>query len=295
MSSESETRDCLNGCSSTPTLHSKKRKRLFAKKRPCPSSKSNCKEQGQRKIPSSSTRCDASNQGEAPTAAERRPKRKEATSTSHNSASAVALIPIKRVINAPHWEPPATSVGGKVTTVPDAWEKGQRPLTNSAEHDSRLEAALKCIEAAGVTLNPNKCEFRTTTVKFLGHIIDKGGIRADPEKTSAICKMEPPQNISELRRLMGMINQLGKFSPNIAEFSQPLRELLSPKRAWVWGPDQDRAFALLKAELTLPYLLSTTRMPTRRFQPMRLHLVWVQFFFSNMATIGNPSHTLPDQ
>ena len=128
--------------------------------------------------------------------------------------------------------------------------------SNTAEHDSRLEAALKRIEAAGVTLNPNKCEFRTTTVKFLGHIIDKGGIRADPEKTSAICKMEPPQNISELRRLMGMINQLGKFSPNIAEFSQPLRELLSPKRAWVWGPDQDRAFALLKAELTLPTILA---------------------------------------
>ena len=60
--------------------------------------------------------------------------------------------------------------------------------SNTAEHDSRLEAALKRIEAAGVTLNPNKCEFRTTTVKFLGHIIDKGGIRADPEKTSAICK-----------------------------------------------------------------------------------------------------------
>ena len=128
--------------------------------------------------------------------------------------------------------------------------------SNTAEHDSRLEAALKRIEAAGVTLNPNKCEFRTTTVKFLGHIIDKGGIRADPEKTSAICKMEPPQNISELRRLMGMINLLGKFSPNIAEFSQPLRELLSPKRAWVWGPDQDRAFALLKAELTLPTILA---------------------------------------
>jgi len=43
---------------------------------------------------------------------------------------------------------------------------------------------------------------------------------------------------------------LGKFSPRLAEISQPLRELLSTKRSWVWGPDQERAFAEVKAELT---------------------------------------------
>ena len=49
---------------------------------------------------------------------------------------------------------------------------------------------------------------------------------------------------------MGMANQLGKFSPQLAELSQPLRELLSTKRTWVWDCDQDRAFADVKAELT---------------------------------------------
>ena len=99
------------------------------------------------------------------------------------------------------------------------------------EHDKRLIAALKRIETAGVTLNPNKCEFNKRAVKFLGHLVDENGIRADPEKSSAISKMEPPRNISELRRFMGMANQLGKFSHRLAELSQPLRELLSTKRA----------------------------------------------------------------
>ena len=87
-------------------------------------------------------------------------------------------------------------------------------------------------------------------MKFLGHLIDARGIRADPQKTSAILEMEPPHNITELRRFMGMANQLGKFSPRLAEISQPLRELLSTNRSWVWGPDQERAFAEVKAELT---------------------------------------------
>ena len=80
------------------------------------------------------------------------------------------------------------------------------------EHDERLMAALRRIQAAGATLNPSKCEFRKEQLKFLGHLVDGEGIRADPNKTSAIMEMKPPTDISELRRFMGMVNQLGKFS-----------------------------------------------------------------------------------
>ncbi len=93
---------------------------------------------------------------------------------------------------------------------------------NQAEHDLRLTAVLERLEKAGVTLNPQKCKFHQKTVKFLKHLIDESGIRADPEKTSAILEMEPPRNITELRRFMGMANQLGKFSHHLAEVSQPL-------------------------------------------------------------------------
>ena len=53
-----------------------------------------------------------------------------------------------------------------------------------------------------------------------------------------------------------MVNQLGKFSPNVAELSKPLRELLSNKKAWLWTPAQDEAFAKLKQELTTPTILA---------------------------------------
>ena len=66
------------------------------------------------------------------------------------------------------------------------------------EHDQRLLAALKRIEAAGATLNAQKCEFGKTGLKFLGHCIDQDGIRADPEKTAAIRHMKPPTTVPEL-------------------------------------------------------------------------------------------------
>ena len=57
------------------------------------------------------------------------------------------------------------------------------------EHDSQLHAAQTQIQAAGLTLNKEKCEFN----KELDHIVDKNFISADPEKTSAILEMEKPQ------------------------------------------------------------------------------------------------------
>ena len=68
--------------------------------------------------------------------------------------------------------------------------------------------------------------------------------------------METPRSTTEMRSFMGMVNQLGKFTPRIAEISQPLRELLSSKRSWVWGPTQDEAFKEIKAELARPTTLA---------------------------------------
>ena len=117
------------------------------------------------------------------------------------------------------------------------------------EHDERLSAVMERLEAANVTLNEEKCQFSTTKVNFLGHIVDHHGIRADPSKTMAILQMKSPCNITEMRRFMGMANQLGKFSPNLAELSQPLKELLSPKHSWLWTPRHQEAFTSITSIL----------------------------------------------
>ena len=93
-------------------------------------------------------------------------------------------------------------------------------------------------------------------MKFLGHCINQDGIRADPEKTAAIRHMKPPTTVPELRRFMGMVNQLDKFSPNLAQLTQPLRELLSKNRVWQWGSEQQKAFSFVKAEISKPTTLA---------------------------------------
>ena len=55
---------------------------------------------------------------------------------------------------------------------------------------------------------------------------------------------------------MGMVNQMTKFSPNIAHISKPLRELLSTKTAWTWEAVQEDSFIKLKKEISSPRVLA---------------------------------------
>ncbi|XP_064486178.1 uncharacterized protein K02A2.6-like [Ornithodoros turicata] len=122
--------------------------------------------------------------------------------------------------------------------------------SNRKEHDKRLDAVLRRLSDAGVTLNKEKCEFGKQRIQFLGHILSPGGISADPEKTEAIRKLPVPASLSELRAFFGMLNHLMKFLPGLSEISKPLRDLLASDAAWIWGPQQQRAFDSLKDQLT---------------------------------------------
>ena len=53
-----------------------------------------------------------------------------------------------------------------------------------------------------------------------------------------------------------MANQLSKFTPNLAQITQPLCELLSKSRNWSWEPSQSKAFDLVKEELAKPTTLA---------------------------------------
>lgn len=67
------------------------------------------------------------------------------------------------------------------------------------EHDQRLEAVLRRLSNANVTLNAEKCVFNVPSVKFLGQIVSSDGIKPDPEKVQAIIDMPHPTNLHEVR------------------------------------------------------------------------------------------------
>ena len=118
------------------------------------------------------------------------------------------------------------------------------------EHDQQLRAVLHRVRAAGLTLSKEKCEFSKKKIKFLGQVVDGSGVTADPDKIRAIQEMKAPSTITELRRFLGMVNQLSKFSPQLSNKTKPLRDLLSSKNQWLWGPSQEKAFKQIKEAMS---------------------------------------------
>lgn len=95
------------------------------------------------------------------------------------------------------------------------------------EHDARLKRTMETMEFAGLRLNKDKCKIRQSELHFLGQVVDENGVRADPEKVKAIAELKAPMHVHEIKRVLGMINYMGKYKSQ-------LYELLRTETAWTW-------------------------------------------------------------
>ena len=145
-----------------------------------------------------------------------------------------------------------TGLPGVVCMMDDVLVHG----STREEHDARLQDVLNRLQTAGMTLNERKCQFAKTSLTFLGHVVGRSGISPDPEKVKAITEFPQPTNTGDVRRYLGMVNHLAKFVPNLAETTQPLRELLVKNRLWTWTENQQTAFDKTKQLLTLSPVLT---------------------------------------
>lgn len=83
----------------------------------------------------------------------------------------------------------------------------------------------------------------------MGHLLNPKGISIDPGKTAAILGMSTPKDVPQLWSFLGMVNRLTKLVPNIANKTQPLRDLLRSDSSWYWDKMQEKAFHAVKANL----------------------------------------------
>ena len=68
--------------------------------------------------------------------------------------------------------------------------------------------------------------------------------------------MSAPENVTELRRLLGMANYLCRFLPDLSTVLKPMTDLLKSDMAWVWSTSQEQAFEQLKIMMTTSPVLA---------------------------------------
>lgn len=119
-----------------------------------------------------------------------------------------------------------------------------------AEHLRRLDEVLTCLANAGLTLNTKKCHFARKSIKVLGHVVSKDGIRPDPDKISAVANFPRPEQQKALRSFLGLASYFRRFVRNFATLALPLNQLLNSGTPFVWSDACEKAFEDLKQALT---------------------------------------------
>ncbi|RDX72265.1 Retrovirus-related Pol polyprotein from transposon 17.6, partial [Mucuna pruriens] len=94
------------------------------------------------------------------------------------------------------------------------------------EHCGALERVFGILRKHQLRLNPAKCSFGVQAGKFLGYMLTKRGIEANPEKREAIIRMRSPQSVREVQQLMGKIIALSRFISRSIETAVPIFSML---------------------------------------------------------------------
>lgn len=117
------------------------------------------------------------------------------------------------------------------------------------EHDRILKLVVDRAKDLGVKFNKNKIQFRAESVKYLGFVFSKDGMKIDPNRIKAIVMLENPKNKKDLQKILGMVNFFRQFIPNLSELTSSLRMLLKNDVTFMWLPDHTRALEEIKNKI----------------------------------------------
>ena len=88
------------------------------------------------------------------------------------------------------------------------------------------------------------------SVTYMGCIISAQGIQPTEEKIDAIKKAPRPENVTQLRSFLGMVNYHGKFIPNLSAILHPLNRLLRKGHQFKWTSVCENSFQMAKNSLS---------------------------------------------
>ena len=89
----------------------------------------------------------------------------------------------------------------------------------------------------------------------MGVVLTDKGVKPDPKKQDSLQSMSAPTNKDEVRRFLGVVTYLSRFSEDLSTKSEPLRTLLKKDTVFIWEQNEQKAFDEIKALISIAPLL----------------------------------------
>ena len=126
----------------------------------------------------------------------------------------------------------------------------------------RLEVVFGCMKRAGLKCKPSKCEILRDSIKYLGRMVDRHGVRPDPETVEAVLTWKALRTDSKLMSFLGFASYYREFIKGYADKVYPMQKLMRNKgKKFEWDEEAQTAFEKIKRELCEASVLG---MPTEK-------------------------------
>lgn len=127
---------------------------------------------------------------------------------------------------------------------------GETEEEANLDHMNNLKFLMDRCKKCSIKLNEAKMSIKQKEVEFLGHKLTTDGISVSKEKVRAIHEMPPPEDITGVRRLCGMVQYLARYTPNLSGDLEPIHRLTRKDTPFVWSEECENAFRNLKQKLS---------------------------------------------
>jgi hypothetical protein len=137
------------------------------------------------------------------------------------------------------------------------------------DHLDKLRLVFDKLQGAGLKVNADKSNFCATETEYLGYILTRDGIKPQAHKVQAILALEPPSNVKELRRFLGMVQYYRDLWAKRSDMLAPLTDLVgecgqtkvtrakgTKKVPWHWDEVHQRAFDMVKTTIAKDVVLA---------------------------------------
>ena len=127
------------------------------------------------------------------------------------------------------------------------------------DHLDKLGKVLQRLQDKGLRINAPKSTFATDEIEYLGYTLTRQGIKPQTEKVSAILALQPPTNVKQLRRVLGIVQYYRDIWEKRTELLAPLTDLVGHcgttkstkkkgtiKAPWHWDDIHQKAFESIK-------------------------------------------------
>ena len=130
------------------------------------------------------------------------------------------------------------------------------------DHIERLDELFTCMKQAGLKCKPSTCEILIDSIKYLGRLVDKHGVRPDPEAVEAVLTWKAPKTDTHLMSFLEFANFYREFIKGYADKIYPMQRLMRNKgKKFTWTDEAQVSFENIKRELCEAPVLG---MPTEK-------------------------------